>query len=266
MAKGSDKWGQGGGPRIRVEVILAVLVAVSLVGVYFYYLEGRGLSGTEQGGVTTVTTTGIGCNDSSLPPAAESVEANPTFLNLSDGLCYNYMGGSVPSVMLFAYYNGTIAYPCGDAPFLLPASVIQVQTDGSGGVTAAQLVSPSAAAPPAERCASAIPLEVASVTSVESTIPAVPQLNVTLTVPVGGMPIASVQAVLTLDGGSQKFQFNGVTATTPLTSPNSVSSTEIVLSDLAFSGNEVYPMTISGTYSGGQTFSYVVHFQVYGAP
>ena len=266
MAKGSDKWGQGGGPRIRIEVILAVLVAVSLVGVYFYYLEGRGLAGAAQGGVTSVTTTGIGCNDSSMPQAAQLVEQNPMFTNLSGGLCYNYYGETAPSVMTFVYYNGTITYPCGDSPLQVPASVIQVSLSGPSSVSSAEVVSPGLSGFQPEKCDPSIPLKLASVADVESTIPAVPQLNVTLSVPIGGKPIASVQAVLTLDGGSQTFKFGSVAPATPLAAPGSVSSTEIVLANLSFNGNDLYPMTISGTYSGGQTFSYLVHVQVAQVP
>ena len=266
MAKGSDKWGRGGGPRIRVEVVLAVLVAVSLVGVSYYYLQGSALSGASRGEVTTVSTTGFGCNDNGMPQAAQLAEQSPAFTDLSNGLCYNYMGESGPSVMLFAYYNGTIAYPCGDAPFLSPASAIQVRTNDTAGAYSAQLVSPSAVGSQEEKCGLSIPLDVASVADVESTIPAVPQLNVTLSVPQGGRSIASVQAVLTLDGGSQTFQFKGVTASQALVSGKSVSSIEITLSNLSFNANEVYPMTISGTYGGGQAFSYPVHIQIAQVP
>jgi len=270
MAKGSDKWGQGGGPRIRVEIILAVLVVASLAGVFFFYLEGRGLSGAQQGEVTTVTTTGIGCNDNSMPQAAQQVERDPIFTNLSSGLCYNYLaeGDSTNGqYLVFGYFNGTVSYPCGDAPLQLPASVIRVDVTSAQSVLSAETLSASAAGfQNEETCSPSIPLDVVSVTDVESTIPAVPQLNVTLAVPLGGLSITDLKAVLTLDGGSQIFQFGGVSSATSLASPKSASSTEIVLSDLSFKANEVYPMTISGTFDGGQKFSYLVHVQISQVP
>ncbi len=106
----------------------------------------------------------------------------------------------------------------------------------------------------------------ASVSDVESTIPAVPQLNVTLTVPAGGSPVASLKAVLTLDGGSQTFLFRSVTSASPLKPPGSASSTEIVLSNLSFNADEVYPMAVSGTYQDGQAFSYLVHVEIAQVP
>ena len=121
--------------------------------------------------------------------------------------------------MTFANYNGTISYPCGDAPLQVPASVILVNVTASQSVLSAQLVAPSQLAYPHESCPPSVPLDVVSVADVESTIPAVPQLNVTLTVPAGGSPVASLKAVLTLDGGSQTFLFRSVTSASPLKPP-----------------------------------------------
>jgi len=263
--KGSDKWGQGGGPKIRVELVLAVLVAASLVGVYLY-VENSGLnSGTQVGTVTTISTTGIGCDDSSMPQAAQAVERDPAFTNLSNGLCYNYLGES-QAAMTFAHYNGTITYPCGDAPLQSPASEILVNLTASQSVLSAQLLSPSQILYQHESCGPSIPLDLLSVADVESTIPAVPQLNVTLAVTPGGSPIASLKAVLTLDGGSQTFRFGSVTSASPLTSRESISSTEIILSNLSFNADEVYPMAVSGTFENGQAFSYLVHVEIAQVP
>jgi len=259
--KGSDKWGQGGGPRIRIEVVLAALVVVTLVGVYFY-LQGNSLnSGVRVGAVTTISTTGVRCDDSSMPQGAQTVEQNRTFTNLSSGLCYNYLGES-QTTMTFAYFNGTIAYPCGDAPLQSPASEIVVNITAPQSVLSARLLNSSQIGYQHEPCGSSLPLDVLSVADVESTIPAVPQLNVTLSIPAGGSSVASLQAVLTLDGGSQTFRFGSVTSSSPLRSPGSISSTEIILSNLSFNANEVYPMAISGTYGDGQAFSYLVHVEI----
>jgi hypothetical protein len=263
--KGSDKWGQGGGPRIRVEIILAVLLLLSLAGVYFY-VESNGLnSGSKVGEVMAISTTGIRCDDNSMPQAAQTVEQDPIFTNLSDGLCYSYLRES-QTAMTFAYYNGTISYPCGDAPLQLPASEILVNITASQGVLSAHLLSQSQMGNPHESCNSANALNVFSVADVESTIPAVPQLNVTLSVSPGGSSIASLKAVLTLDGGSQTFRFGSVTSASPLRSPESVSSVEITLSNLSFNADEVYPMAISGTYENGQAFSYLVHVEIAQVP
>ena len=266
LAKGSDKWGQGGGPRIRVEIILAALVAVSVIGVYLYFQSNGLNSGVQIGEVTTISTTGIRCDDSSMPQAAQAVEQDPAFASLSNGLCYNYLGESQASTMTFAYYNGTISYPCGDSPLQLPASEILVNVTGSQRVLSARLVSQSQLGYPHESCGPSVPLEVVSVADVESTIPAVPQLNVTLTVPLGGSPVATVKAVLALDGGSQTFRFGSVTSGSPLRPPGYVSSTEIILSNLSFNADEVYPMAISGTFMNGQAFSFLVHVEVANFP
>jgi len=37
--KGSDKWGRGSGP--RVDIVVGVLLAISVLGVAFYYLENE---------------------------------------------------------------------------------------------------------------------------------------------------------------------------------------------------------------------------------
>jgi hypothetical protein len=263
--KGSDKWGQGGGPRVRVEAILLVLALVASAGVYYYYVESNSLNtGAKVGEVTTISTTGVRCDDSSMPQAAQTVESDPAFTSLSDGLCYNFLGES-SAAMTFAYYNGTITYPCGDSPLQPPASEILVNMTSSQRLLSAQLVSPQSGYQP-EPCGPSIPLKVVSVTDVESTIPAVPQLNVTLAVPSGGVSVASLKAVLTLDGGSQAFRFGSVTSSSPLSSSESVSSIEIILSNLSFDAKGLYPMAVSGTFANGQAFAYLVHVEVAQVP
>lgn len=263
--KGSDKWGQGSGPRI--EIVLAALVVVSLVGVYFFYLETSGLnSGNQVGVIASVSTTGVACDSSSgMPQAAQQAEQDPTFVSLSSGLCYNYVE-ETSGVLTFAHYNGTITYPCGDNPLEPPASEILVSVNAAQKLTSAKLIGPSEVAGQNETCDVSLPVGVVSVQDVGSTIPAVPQLNLTLAVTPGGSPLASLQAVLTLDGGSQTFKFGSVTSSSPLTSAKSVSSTEIILSNLSFNANEVYPLTISGTFANGQGFSRQVHVQIAGIP
>lgn len=263
--KGSDKWGEGGGPRIRLEVILAVLAAISLLGVYLYVESNALNSASQVGPVTMISTTGIQCGDDSMPQAAQAVEQNSTFTDLSGGLCYNYLGES-SAAMTFAHYNGTISYPCGDVPQQVPASEILANVSASEGLLSAELLNSSQMAFSRESCNPSIPLEVVQVRDVESTIPAVPQLNVTLAVPNGGSPVASLKAVLTLDGGSQTFRFGSVTSTSPLRAPDSVSSTEIILPNLSFNSDQVYPMAISGAFEDGQAFNYLVHVEIAQVP
>ncbi len=267
LAKGSDKWGQGSGP--RVEVVVGVLVAVSLVGVAFYYIETGGLTSGSQGAGVAISTTGIQCNDSSMPQTALTVEQSANFTSLSNGRCYNLLGQTVlvdngNLEFSFVYYNGMVTYHCGTYPEMLPQSEIQVVSTPKGGIVSAKLLTPAGGGLPGS-CDSSIPVGVVSVSDVESTIPAVPQLNLTLAAS-GGRPITGLRAVLTLDGGLQTFQFSGVSSSSPLKAPNTVSLTEIVLSSASFTPNEVYPLAISGTFDNGQVFSYVAHVQIANVP
>jgi hypothetical protein len=265
--KGSDKWGQGSGP--RVEVVVGVLLAVSLVGVAFYYFQTSGLTSSGQGAGAAISTTGTRCNDASIPQTVLTVEQSANFTSLSNGRCYNFYGqsaiaGGTSLELSFVYYNGTITYPCGTYPEQLPESEIQVVTTPDGSILSAKLVVPSGGGHLGS-CDPLVPVWVVSVDDVESTIPAVPQLNLTLAAS-GGRPITGLHAVLTLDGGSQTFQFNSVSSSSPLKAPKSVSLTEIVLSGVSFSSSEVYPMTISGTLDNGQSFSYAAHVQIAHVP
>jgi hypothetical protein len=267
--KGSDKWGQGSGP--RVDIVVGVLLAISVLGVAFYYLETSGLTTRGQGGgVATISTTGVSCGSDSLTRAVQSVERDPSFTALSGGRCYNFLGESGPSgsnssKLTFVHYNGTITYLCGTSAEQLPDSEIQVVVKTGGVVVSAQLVAPSGFGQ-AGACDPSIPLKVVGVDDVESTIPAVPQLNLTFASAVGGRPITGVHAVLTLDGGSQSFLFKGITPASPLAPGSFVSVIEIVLSGVSFGSSEVYPMTISGTLDNGQSFSYVAHVQISHVP
>jgi len=266
--KGSDKWGQGGGPRIPVAIILLALVAVSLVGVYFFFIESSKLSSASQTGeVTTISTTGVNCDSQAMPQTAQLVQSDSRFAALSGDLCYNYMGeGDLggATVLYFNYYNGTIVYQCGASPQELITSQIQAVMSPSGELTSLQMGNQSAIGAP-QQCGPDAPLVgVVSVEDVESTIPAVPQLNLTLAASPGAPPVATLDASLTLDGGSQRFHL--VTLPSALAPGKAVSRTEIVLSGISFNADEVYPMTISGTFDNGQAFTYSVHVQIAGVP
>jgi hypothetical protein len=45
-----------------------------------------------------------------------------------------------------------------------------------------------------------------------------------------------------------------------------ISKTEIVLATVSFNSGEVYQMTFSGSFDGGQKFSYPVLVQIAGVP
>jgi len=264
--KGSDKWGEGKGPRI--ELVLGALVVVSLVGVYLLYVGGRGETSVSQGGRTsTVSTTGVNCDSPALPLTAQVVQNDSRYAALTGGLCYNYMGenaSGAAAVLYFNYYNGTIVYPCGTSPQELISSQIQAVVSSAGQFASAQ-VSNQTNLNSAEACGPDTPLVgVVSVEDVESTIPAVPQLNLTLAASTRAPPIVNLTASLTLDGGSQQFKL--VAAPSTLAPGQAVSRTEIVLSGVSFSASEVYPLTISGTFDNGQAFSYLVQVQVAQVP
>jgi hypothetical protein len=264
--KGSDKWGTGsGGPRI--ELVIGALLVISVLGVYLVYSDERGLTaGAQSGTVATITTTGLGCDSDGLPGNAQQVEQDTAFTNLSDGTCYNYLG-ETSGVMTFASYNGTIIYQCGDVPLQVPQSEIEVDIAGAQNVTGARMVTaPVATGQASGPCDQPAPVDVVSVEDDESTIPAVPQLNITLAAPAGAQSITSLQAILTLDGGSQKFEFGGVSARAPLGPSMAASTTEIIDSNISFNQNEVYPMTVSGTFVGGQTFSFEAHVEIAQVP
>ncbi|MDA4118460.1 MAG: hypothetical protein OK455_08975, partial [Thaumarchaeota archaeon] len=212
--KGSDKWGQGKGPRI--EVVLGALVGISVLGVYVLYAVNGGFTSTaRQGNVITISTTGVQCGSSVTPKLALTVEQDTNFSALSTGLCYNYYGeaptggGSVTDTLLFNYYNGTIVYPCGTSPEELVSSQISAVVDSSTGRILSLRMSNGSALNPRVPCdPNSSPVSVVSVQDVESTIPAVPQLNLTLAANAGARPITKLVANLTLDGGKQVFQFD----------------------------------------------------------
>ncbi len=270
--KGSDKWGRGDGPNVRLEWVLAALLAATLVGVYLYYLQSSQLTTQGEGGeIATVSTTGVSCGDESMPQVARQIEGSTDFASLSGGLCYNFNGmsssggGAGTDVYYFNYYNGTIAYPCGNSAQEVVTSRIEVVANSTTGGIISIRTADQSALNQAPKCATTLPLSIVSVTDVESTIPAVPQLNLTLAAGSGARPITSLTATLTLNGGAQTFRF-GVTPSSKLTAGESASSTEIVLGGVSFSGDEVYPMTVSGTFDDGQSFSFQARVQIAQVP
>ena len=146
-SKRSDEQGEGHGLGIRKQIIIAVLICVSLIVAAFYLVEinqsssGAQPEGIQSGEITAVSTTGVSCNDPSMPKTAQAAEQEAGFTDLSDGLCYNYLGQNTTEVqgatlLSFGYYNGTVVYPCGVSPLEVTQSVIQdTVNDGQGAGT-----------------------------------------------------------------------------------------------------------------------------------
>jgi hypothetical protein len=271
-SKRSNKSSESRGLRVRMLVV--VLVVALLVGTALFFVESNAsASGGQPGLITTVAATGVSCDDPSMPQAAQQVEQEAAFANLSDGHCYDYLGENTTgeagaTVLSFAYYNGTLVYPCGVSPLEVPQSVVQY-TVANGQAGGSLRVFNSSALPegfyPRGPCSPDEPVRVLAMTDVGSLIPAVPQLNLTVSSPVGPARVTSLAAVLTLNGGTQSFEFGGISPSRPLQQGVPVSVVEIV-SGLNFSSDQVYPMTLKGTLSNGQDFSYLVQVQIADIP
>lgn len=271
-SKRSNKSAESRG--LRARILAVVLVVALLVGVALFFVESNAsASGGQPGLITTVSATGVSCDDPSMPQAAQQVEQQAAFTSLSDGHCYNYLGENTTeaagaAVLSFAYYNGTLVYPCGVSPLEVPQSVVQY-TVVSGQAGGSLRVFNSSALPeefyPRGPCIPDEPVRVLAMTDVGSLIPAVPELNLTVSSPVGPDGVTSLAAVLTLNGGTQSFEFEGISAFKPLQQGVAVSAVEIV-SGLNFTVDQVYPMTLKGTLSDGQAFSYLVQVQIADIP
>lgn len=276
-SKRSDEPGNGRGLGVRKQIFIAVLICMSLVVAAYYLLEINNSSsgtlpeGVQSGEITTVSTTGVSCNDPSIPQIAQDAELEPAFANLSNGLCYNYLGQNTTevqgaTVLSFAYYNGTVVYPCGVSPLEVPQSVIRDTVNEGQETGEVQMLNSSAVFQefyPQANCPAIPPVYVVSVTDAEALIPAVPELNLTISSPAGPAHVTSLTAILELDGGYQRFHFKGATPANPL--PQGVGvSTIVIVNGLTFTAGQVYPMTLDGTLSNGQTFSYAVQVQITG--
>lgn len=256
-----------GGRGLGARLLVVVLVAILLVGVVLFFVESdASASGGQPGLITTVSTTGVSCDDPSMPLAAQQVEQQAAFTGLSGGACYNYLGENA-TLMSFGRYNGTLVYQCGVSPVEVPQSVIQYTVEGPEAGSARMLNSSAISAEfyPQGACSPNTPVRIVSMMDVGSLIPAVPQLNLTVSSPAGPFRVTSLAAVLTLNGGTQRFDFGGITPSKPLAQGVAVSDV-VIVSGLNFTADQVYPMTLKGTLSNGQTFSYLVQVQIAGIP
>jgi hypothetical protein len=260
-------------PRRRNEIAtgVIVLIAVSAALIYSAYAQD-GLPSTSTlsaSGVSTVSAPGFPYDDSSVPSAAGQVELNSEFVQLSQGLCYNYIGesygesqGASFAQYTFNYYNGTVFYPCGTFPAELVVGQIRVATPGNGSVSGEstfQFSNDTASLNVYDGCGPNLPpAGVVSAELVIVTIPAVPELSLTLSTVSAQAPIASLTAVLITSGANDTLSFAGVTPSTPALPGTIISQLELINGQVTLTTGGVYDMSIQGSYSDGQNFSYVV--------
>ena len=234
---------------------------------------------------TSTESTSTSCPTSSWPSGistsyqsvVQQIEGNPAFVALTDGLCYsftlNYSGESAGlglATFVFNQYNGTIYYSCGTFPANLIVSQIQVTLfNGTtfNEVDSMWLENDTNQLNINEGCSpTAPPIFVQSVTLTPPYTPAGPTVEVTLRGGPGQSPITNLTAVLSLTGKNQTFQFSGVSPSSPLMAGQPASQTEVIVGPVSIDTNAIYPMTITGTFQNGQTFSYVVHVQIQNSP
>jgi hypothetical protein len=267
----SNRSTEGRGLGVRLVVI--ALVGILLVGTVLFFVESNasGSSGPP-GQITTVSTTGVSCNDPSMPEAAQQLEQEAAFESLSDGLCFNYLGQNFTAapgatVLTFARYNDTLVYPCGVSPVDVPQSVIQYFVSGPQKTGALRALNSSAISEEfglRGPCAAGAPVRVVSITDVGSLVPAVPELNLTVSSFSGPARVTALAALLKLNGGTQRFGF-GVAPSKPL-AQGAEASEAVIVTGLNFTAHQVYPMTLEGMLSDGQAFDYVVTVQIADIP
>jgi hypothetical protein len=262
--------GARGGKRRNVAVFAVALVVV-VAAAFGYLLYGSSPApGTSTAYIGTVATSGFSCADPSLSATAVQVEADPKFTQLSDGLCYNFVGvndtaagtSGTTSVYTFDYYNGSVSYPCGTFPEALVGSQIQadVVTNGSLlSVRNASLMNGTSTLNSVAACGPKPPaVSVVSAQLVEVTIPAVLEVNLTLEARFAPAAVTELTAVIVVQGGNQTIAFTGVTPGRPLSPGQTASQISIITGPASFVAGGVYDMAIDGQLQGGQPFGYTV--------
>jgi hypothetical protein len=252
-------------------LVVVALSAVVLVAAYSAYPIGTGGPAASTTTIETVASPGIACTDPSLSPEVVQVEENPKFVELSDGLCYNFLGagsggtggqGTTTTAYTFDYYNGSVVYPCGNLPQELVVSQIEAQVVANGTqpiIQAAQLNNDSSSLNARSDCGGSPPaVSVVGAELVVVTIPAVLEVNLTLDARSAAQPITSLSVVIALPGADQIIVFDGVTSGTPLLPGLSVSQISIVSGTPTLVQGGVYGMTIEGQLQDGQPFNYAV--------
>ena len=254
----------------RTVVVFAVALVVVVAAVFGYLLYGSSpATGTSTASVGTVATPGVSCEDPSLSAAAAQVETDPRFTQLSDGLCYNFVGvndtaagtSGTTSAYTFDYYNGSVFYPCGTFPEALVASQIRadVVTNGSLlSVQSASLVNGTTTLNSGPVCGPNPPVvSVVSAQLVEVTS-SVLEVNLTLDARFAPLAVTQLTAVIVVPGGNQTIAFTGVTGGKPLPPGRAASQISIITGPASFVAGGVYDMAIDGQFQGGQPFGYTV--------
>ncbi len=259
------------GRRTKAAVVLTSVVVIIAAVALGNVLGGGGgprLSSTAT--VGSLTSAGVACTDPSLSATAAQAEGDPRFTQLSDGLCYSFVGtgdsavggSDIAALYTFDYYNGSVIYPCGTFPQALVVSQIQAEVVANGSrsvVQSAELVNDTASLNSATGCGpDRPPVSVVSAQLVEVTIPAVLEVNLTLDAPSPPQPVTALKAVILVPGANQTIEFSGVTPRNPLSAGRSASQISIITGPAGFTAGEVFEMAIEGKYQGGQSFEYTV--------
>jgi hypothetical protein len=257
---------------ITVGVVVLIIGAAGLI--YAANSQGDATYGspTTAPGVSTISAPGYGCggsSGSSVPGEVQQVENSSQFVQLSQGNCYNYMGasygetgGASVAEYTFNYYNGTVFYPCGTFPAEQVTSQIQVAVPDNGTTTSAsmfQFSNDTAMLNVYNGCGPNLPpVGVVSAEIVIVMVPAYQELNITLSTASSPSAITSLTAVLVTPGVNDTLAFTGITPYTPAKPGTTVFQLEQMEIPVTVITGGIYNMSIQGSYSNGESFSYLV--------
>jgi hypothetical protein len=245
-------------------VVLVLCVSAALIYAAYGLDSVATTTTTLQSGVSTISEPGYPCDDvTAIPSAAAEEEASAQFAQLSQGLCYNFVSenqtdGQASVGYTFNYYNGSVVYPCGTAPAELVVSQIRASDNGSApGQPMFQFSNDTGALNPSGGCGSDLPpVAVVSAEISDVTIPAVPELNLTMSTEFAPQPVSSVTAVL-ISSVNETVHFAKVTHSSPASPGSVIYQLDIINGKVSLASGGLYRMQIEGSYSDGETFSYV---------
>jgi hypothetical protein len=264
---------QGAAPqkKSRRTTIFAVLVVVIIALILFYaVVEVNPLDSGQHGQATYLSAPGTACTDPALPANIAKIEQSAAFINASGGSCYSYVSGQAGNsfgdtneTLVFNLYNGTVIYPCGTFPAEQITSQIEVTPSPAYAVESIHVNTDTSTLNDIYSCGPTPPgAGVVSVEYIEVTIPAIPEVNVTLYSPQGGQPVTSLSAVITLAGSNYTVAFGEVTQSSPLLPGHTASAIQVVGTQAIANTTQLDPMKITGGFLDGQTFSYQVQVVV----
>jgi len=252
----------------RTEITIGVVVLIIAAAGLIYVANVPASPGTAQS-VSTISAPGYGCGGPSVPEAVQQVELSSQFVQLSQGSCYNYIGASYgedqgSSVVEYTFndYNGTVFYPCGTFPAEPAMSQIKVSVPGNGTISSGstfQFSNDSAMLNVYSGCGPNLPpVGVVSADIVTVTVPAYRELNITLSTASSPSAITRLTAVLVTPGANDTLPFTGITPSTPAEPGSTISQVDMMGIPLTVITGGIYSMSIQGSYSNGQSFSYLV--------